>query len=144
MAKFTGGPNTEFINGRLATIFGSSGWLISKMVTLSLPGGENMGLPLSSQKTLASIPTITRWAKAEADHAPRQTASATPSMRVKARFFMSFSGFGISIGCVRLLPLDERLGLGIARVELASDRGDFAVAQLDHDQDHETIYSGGS
>src|SRR6266581_4805192 len=105
MAKFTGGPNTEFIKGRLATIFGSSGRLISRMVTLSLPGGENMGLPFSSQKTLASMPTITRWAKAEADHAARQTASATPSIRAnpKARFFIRSSGF---IAMLDSLPAD--------------------------------------
>src|SRR6266704_1135281 len=95
MARFTGGPNTEFISGRLATIFGSSGWRISKMVTLSLPGGENMGFPFSSQKTLASMPTITRWAEAEAGHAPRQAASAKPSIgaRPEARLFMGSSRF---------------------------------------------------
>src|SRR5215510_10458521 len=75
MARFTGGPNTEFISGRAVTSRGFSRLLMSRMATASLPGGENSSLPSASQNTLLSIPTIICSAKVELTNAPRYNAS---------------------------------------------------------------------
>ena len=58
MARLVGGPKIEFINGRLATIFGLAGSVpMSTIVTASLPGGSSCTLPSSPQATLLSMPT---------------------------------------------------------------------------------------
>ena len=46
IARFTGGPTTEFFSGRLATIFGLSGFARSTTNTESSPGGDTTALPL--------------------------------------------------------------------------------------------------
>ena len=49
MARFVGGPYTEFMSGRLATSLGFSRSRMSMIATASLPGGERMALPSPSQ-----------------------------------------------------------------------------------------------
>jgi hypothetical protein len=62
MSRLTGGPTTEFLSGRLATIFGLMGSARSTISTESLPGGDSTGLPLSSQSCFSSLPTIMKGA----------------------------------------------------------------------------------
>src|SRR5262245_440564 len=58
MARLVGGPNTEFIRGKLATMRGASRVVMSTMVTRSFPGGKSWILPASSHVTFSSMPTI--------------------------------------------------------------------------------------
>ena len=74
MAKLTGGPTTEFFSGRLATIFGLSGFARSTINTESFPGGETTALPLSNPN-FSSSPTIMNGAARAA-----VTPSTTPIM----------------------------------------------------------------
>jgi len=63
MATFTGGPTTEFLSGRLATIFGASGLARSRITTESLPGADRIVSPFLSHRTFSSLPTIANgWA----------------------------------------------------------------------------------
>src|SRR5882724_6650281 len=57
IARFVGGPNTEFIRGRLTTMRGASRLLMSTIETTSLPGACSTTLPASSQVTFSSMPT---------------------------------------------------------------------------------------
>ena len=57
-ATLVGGPVTLFSIDRLAVICGSSGWLMSRNFTVSDPGGPNSCLPVASQVTFSSLPTI--------------------------------------------------------------------------------------
>jgi hypothetical protein len=61
MSRLTGGPTTEFFSGRLATIFGSSGFARSTINTESLPAGDSTTLPSSSNSTFSSLPTTHEW-----------------------------------------------------------------------------------
>src|SRR5262249_3469462 len=62
IARLTGGPTTEFLSGRLATIFGLSGSATSRITTESFPAGDTIGLPWSSHKSFSSLPTISNGA----------------------------------------------------------------------------------
>src|SRR5207237_423374 len=56
IARFTGGPTTEFFSGRLATIFGFIGSARSTISTESLPTGDSTGFPLPSRRDLPPFP----------------------------------------------------------------------------------------
>ena len=59
IARFVGGPISEFINGRFATIFGAAGSVpMSTIETVSFPGGITWRVFVSSQANFWSLPTI--------------------------------------------------------------------------------------
>src|SRR5215831_19284918 len=62
MARLVGGPNSEFIRGKVPTIRGASRWLISTMTTASFPGGRETCFPASSISILLSRPITKCWA----------------------------------------------------------------------------------
>ena len=55
MARLVGGPTIEFSSCKVATIFGVIGFAISMICTVSLPVGETIGLPWSSQQDLLVV-----------------------------------------------------------------------------------------
>src|SRR5258708_6402435 len=109
MARFVGGPYTEFISGRLPMSRGFSRSPMSSTSTASLPGGDKTALPSASQNTLLSTPTITYWAQAGAPHTPRHKAKPALNARIDLRIFF----MALSSGCRTGLPhimLVPRLG----------------------------------
>src|ERR1051326_60839 len=76
MSRLTGGPITEFLSGRLATIFGLSGSARSTISTESLPAGDRTTLPASSQISFSSLPTIIKGAACAASAPPASIAAA--------------------------------------------------------------------
>src|SRR5260370_36270790 len=69
MARLTGGPTSEFLSGRLATIFGPSGLARSTISTESLPGDDRICLPLEYHSSFSSLPAIRNGAGCSG-HAP--------------------------------------------------------------------------
>src|SRR5215467_6655651 len=77
MARLVGGPTMEFIKGRLTTIFGASGLLMSTMDTESLPGGRRIVLPVLSNVSFSSLPMIMSWAWATSGTSTKARASTS-------------------------------------------------------------------
>src|SRR5499425_2146937 len=77
MARLVGGPTMEFIKGRLTTIFGASGLLMSTMDTESLPGGRRIVLPALSNVSFSSLPMIMSWAWATSGTSTKARASTS-------------------------------------------------------------------
>ena len=77
MARFVGGPKTEFINGRSAIMRGLAGSPpISMTETTSLPGGPNTA-PVSLKLTLLSPPANIRSASTGWDSAAKAASAGT-------------------------------------------------------------------
>src|SRR5439155_14595068 len=99
MARFVGGPTTEFINGRLITIRGFAGSVpMSMIATESVPGPSSCRLPSSPKTTLLSMPTsmysgIPEGIGAVVAQAVRSVATAI-AIRIRIRLSMVSSLFG--------------------------------------------------
>src|SRR6185369_16170109 len=119
MARFVGGPNTEFISGRLATIRGASRVLMSTTETTSLPGGRNTTLPVSSHVTFWSTPTIMYCGPGTIDAVVAHADRARPANNVSPRLHQPAARtlrcvvIGISLG-TRLGPHRGTVGGGNA------------------------------
>src|SRR5206468_268811 len=107
MARLVGGPTIEFISGRLATIFGASGLLMSTMEMESLPGGRRIVLPVLSNANLSSLPMIMSW------------ASATSGMRTRVRARASVCAVRM-----RVPPIRWR-GFGLRSDDLVGEHADL-------------------
>src|SRR5712692_5937236 len=88
MPRFVGGPNTEFISGKLTTIRGASRLLMSTTETRSLPGGRNWTLPVASHVTFSSMPTIIYSGPGTIDAVVAHAESARPASNVSPRFHL--------------------------------------------------------
>ena len=120
MARLVGGPTIEFSSCKVATIFGASGFARSMICTLSLPVGEMIGLPWSSQRIFSSLPTIMNglaWARLRLELLSRIAApSDSPTVLVTGimRVLPDATGFSRSglraenMRGTRLLPTRSR------------------------------------
>src|SRR5262249_8019354 len=77
--------NTEFINGRLTTMRGTSRLLMSTTETRSLPGGRSWTLPVSSHVTFSSMPTIMYWGPGTTDAVVVHADRARPATNMSPR-----------------------------------------------------------
>src|SRR5712692_8820096 len=108
MPRFVGGPNTEFISGKLTTIRGASRLLMSTTETRSLPGGRSWTLPVSSHVTFSSMPTIMYCGPGTIEAVVAHADTATPASNVSPRLHQ-FPDVILRCALIEILPV-PRLG----------------------------------